>query len=44
MYHRPLAFQLVQAGMDVVLIASVAVARYREACFTSWDKHDPSDA
>lgn len=43
-YHRPLAFQLVHAGVDVVLIASLAVARYREARFTSWDKNDPKDA
>jgi len=43
-YHRPLAFQLVSAGFDVVLIASLACARYREAMFTSWDKNDPKDA
>jgi transposase len=42
-YHRPLAFQLVSAGFDVVLIASLACARYREAMFTSWDKNDPKD-
>lgn len=43
-YHRPLAFQLVHAGVDVVLIVSLAVARYREARLTSWDKNDPKDA
>ncbi len=43
-YHRPLAYQLVSAGFDVVLIASLACARYREAIFTSWDKNDPKDA
>jgi transposase len=43
-YHRPLAYQLVTAGFDVVLIASLACARYREAMFTSWDKNDPKDA
>jgi transposase len=43
-YHRPLAYQLVTAGFDVVLIASLACARYREALFTSWDKNDPKDA
>lgn len=43
-YHRPLAFQLVHAGVDVVLIASLAVAGYREVRFTSWDKNDPRDA
>lgn len=42
-YHRPLAYQLVVAGFDVVLIASLACARYREAMFTSWDKNDPKD-
>ena len=42
--HRPLGFQLVNAGFDVVLIASLACARYREAMFTSWDKNDPKDA
>lgn len=42
-YHRPLAFRLVQSGFDVVLIASLACARYREAMFTSWDKNDPKD-
>lgn len=43
-YHRPLAYQLVSAGFDVVLIASLACARYREARYTSWDKNDPKDA
>ena len=42
-YHRPLAFRLVDAGFDVVLIASLACARSREAMFTSWDKNDPKD-
>jgi transposase len=43
-YHRPLAYQLVTAGFDVVLVASLACARYREARYTSWDKNDPKDA
>jgi hypothetical protein len=43
-YHRLLAYQLVTAGVDVVLIASLACARYREARYTSWDKNDPKDA
>ncbi len=43
-YHRPLAYQLVTAGVDVVLVASLACARYREARYTSWDKNDPKDA
>ena len=30
-YHRPLAWRLVQAGFDVRLISSVALARTREA-------------
>jgi transposase len=42
-YHRPLAYQLVTAGFDVVLISSLACARYRAALFTSWDKNDPKD-
>lgn len=42
-YHRLLAYHLVTAGIDVVLIASLAVARYREARFASWDKNDPKD-
>jgi transposase len=42
-YHRPLAYRLVMAGFDVVLIASLACARYREARYTSWDKNDPKD-
>lgn len=43
-YHRVLAFQLVSAGLDVVLVASLACARYREARYTSWDKNDSKDA
>ncbi len=43
-YHRLLAYQLVTAGFDVVLVASLACARYREARYTSWDKNDPKDA
>jgi transposase len=43
-YHRPLAYRLVTAGLDVVLVASLAVTRYREARYTSWDKNDPKDA
>jgi transposase len=33
-YHRVLAYQLVTAGVDVVLVASPACARYREARYT----------
>lgn len=43
-YHRPLAFRLVSAGLDFVLVASLAVARYREARYTSCDKNAPKDA
>ena len=43
-YHRLLAYQLVTAGVDVVLVSSLACARYREARDTSWDENDPKDA
>ena len=43
-YHRPIAHRLLQAGVEVVSISSVAQARYREAMFNSWDKNDPKDA
>jgi transposase len=43
-YHRPLAWRLVQAGFDVRLISSVALARTREALHNGWDKNDPKDA
>ena len=43
-YHGLLAYQLVTAGVDVVMIASLACARYREARYTSWDTNDPKDA
>lgn len=44
MYHRPLAYRLVAAGFDLVLVSSLSCARYREARYTSWDKNDPKDA
>ncbi|MDZ4390343.1 MAG: IS110 family transposase [Gemmatimonadales bacterium] len=44
MYHRPLAYRLVTAGFDVVLVSSLTCARYREARYASWDKNDPKDA
>jgi transposase len=43
-YHRPLAHRLLSAGFEVVSINSVALSRYREAIFNSWDKNDPKDA
>jgi hypothetical protein len=35
---------MVQAGFDVRLISSVALARTREALHNGWDKNDPKDA
>jgi len=43
-FHRTLAWRLRKAGFDVVMVSSVAAARYREARFNSWDKNDPKDA
>jgi transposase len=43
-YHRPLAWRLVQAGFEVRLVSSVALARTREALHNGWDKNDPKDA
>ena len=43
-YHRPLAWRLAQAGFDVRLVSSVALARTREALHNGWDKNDPKDA
>ncbi|HET9123024.1 MAG TPA: IS110 family transposase, partial [Acidiferrobacteraceae bacterium] len=37
-------YRLLQAGVEVVSISSVAQARFREALFNSWDKNDPKDA
>ena len=43
-YHRPLAYALGQAGFQLCMVSSIAVARTREALFDSWDKNDPKDA
>lgn len=43
-YHRPLAYRLLVEGFDVVSISSVALARFREARYGTWDKNDPKDA
>lgn len=43
-YHRPIAWRLIQAGLDVRLVSSMAAARTREALHNSWDKNDPKDA
>jgi transposase len=43
-YHRPVAWRLLQAGFEVRLISSLALARTREALHNGWDKNDPKDA
>jgi transposase len=43
-YHRPLAYVLGQAGFQLSLVSSLAVARTRDAMFNSWDKNHPKDA
>src|SRR5262249_4139229 len=43
-YYRPLAYVLGQAGFQLCLVSSIAVARTREALYNSWDKNDPKDA
>jgi len=43
-YHRPLAYFLGQAGFELRLISSLAMARTRDALYNSWDKNDPKDA
>jgi transposase len=43
-YHRVLAHHLGQAGFELKLVSSVALARTREALINSWDKNDPKDA
>ena len=43
-YHRPIAWRLIEAGFDVRLVSSMALARTREALHNGWDKSDPRDA
>ncbi|MCH9809537.1 MAG: IS110 family transposase [Alphaproteobacteria bacterium] len=43
-YHRPLAYRLLEAGVGLRLVSSVALARTREALHNGWDKNDPKDA
>ena len=43
-YHRPLAYRLLEAGIALRLVSSVALARTREALHNGWDKNDPKDA
>ena len=42
--HRPIAHRLLHAGVEVVIVSSVAKPRYREAKLNSWDKNNPKDA
>jgi transposase len=42
-YHRPLAYYLGQCGFELRLIASLAVARTRDARYNSWDENDLED-
>jgi transposase len=42
-YHRPLVWRLLEAGIDLRLISSVALARTRQALHNGWDKNDPKD-
>lgn len=37
-YHRPLAWRLLEAGFEVRLVSSMALARTREALHNGWDK------
>src|SRR3954447_18582814 len=43
-YHRTIAYRLLTEGFQVVSISSLALARFREARFGTWDKNDPKDA
>lgn len=43
-YHRPLAYALHQAGCRLRFVSTLAVARTREALYSTWDKNDPKDA
>jgi transposase len=43
-YHRPLAYRLLDAGCELRLVSSLALARTREALHNGWDKNDPKDA
>ena len=43
-YHRPLGWRLQEAGFNVRLVSSLALARTREALHGGWDKNDPKDA
>ena len=43
-FHRNIAYRLLIEGFQVVSISSLALARFREARFGTWDKNDPKDA
>jgi transposase len=43
-YHRALGYRLLQEKFEVVSISSVALARFREARYGTWDKNDSKDA
>ena len=43
-YHRPMAWRLIEAGFDVRLVSSMALAGTREALHNGWDKNDPCNA
>lgn len=43
-YHRPIGWRLAEAGFEVRLVSSLALARTREALHNSWEKNDPKDA
>lgn len=43
-YHRPIAYILAEAGLQVHLASSLVCARVWEALYNSWDKHDRKDA
>jgi len=43
-FHRNIAYRLLTEGFQVVSISSLALARFREARFGTWDKNDPKDA
>jgi hypothetical protein len=38
-YHRPIAWRLAEAGFEVRLVSSLALAGTREALHNSWDSH-----
>lgn len=42
-YHRTLAERFLVEGLEVEQVSSIAVARYREMIFDTWDKNDRKD-